>query len=369
MFQFKINSKDKHSSARTGEFNTPHGKIKTPVFMPVGTQGSVKAISPKELGELQIEIILSNTYHLYLRPGLNVIQKFAGLHKFIGWNKPILTDSGGFQVFSLKKTRITEKGVWFNSHIDGSKHFITPQKSIQIQKSLGADIIMAFDHCPAGTQNKEYIKDATSRTHNWLDLSINEWRGSENRQALFGIIQGGIYTDLRKTSAKYIISKNLPGNAIGGLAVGENKSAMWKIVHLMNDMLPKEKPRYLMGIGEPGDLITAIEYGMDMFDCVLPTRIARNGVVFSKYGRINLLNSKHKLDTRPIQKSCECYSCQNFSRAYIRHLLLSKEILGVRLTTIHNLFFIQQFMNNIHNSIGNNQFTKFKKSFLNTYEK
>ncbi|MFH1749310.1 MAG: tRNA guanosine(34) transglycosylase Tgt [bacterium] len=371
MFNFKINKTDKKSSARTGEFLTPHGKIHTPVFMPVGTQGSVKAISPKELEELQIEIILSNTYHLFLRPGLNVIDKFAGLHKFIGWDKPILTDSGGFQIFSLKKTKITDKGAWFSSHIDGSRHFITPKKSIQIQKKLGADIIMAFDHCPAGTQSKKYIKDATLRTHKWLDLSINEWSldSARDKQALFGIVQGGIFRDLRAESARYIISKNLPGNAIGGLAVGEDKSAMWKVIRLMNDMFPKEKPRYLMGVGEPSDLITAIGYGMDMFDCVLPTRIARNGVVFSKYGKINLLNSKHKLNTKPIEKSCKCYSCQNFSRAYIRHLLLSKEILGVRLTTIHNLFYIQTLINNIRISIENNQFLKFKKSFLSTYKK
>ncbi len=368
MFEYKVIKTDKNCSARTGVFITPHGKIHTPVFMPVGTQGSVKSVSPKELDELNIEIILGNTYHLFLRPGLSVINKFGGLHKFIAWNKPILTDSGGFQVFSLKKTKIVESGVWFNSHIDGTKHFITPQKLIQIQKILGADIIMAFDHCPAGNQTKKYIQDATTKTHQWLDRSVAEWKSkslkNKHKQALFGIIQGGIYKDLRKISAEYIISKNLPGNAIGGLAVGENISDMWKIVKQMDGILPKAKPRYLMGVGEPGDLVDAIENGMDMFDCVLPTRIARNGVVFTKFGRLNLLNSKYKYSTIPIDKNCMCYACQNFSQAYIRHLLSRKEILGLRLTTLHNLYFIQKLIFDIRDSINHNNFLEFKKNFL-----
>ncbi|MFC1656670.1 tRNA guanosine(34) transglycosylase Tgt [Patescibacteria group bacterium] len=370
MFDYKIIKTDKDCSARTGVFSTPHGKIHTPVFMPVGTQGSVKAVSPKELNELDVEIILGNTYHLFLRPGLNVINKFSGLHKFINWQKPILTDSGGFQVFSIKNTKITDTGVWFNSHIDGSKHFLTPKKSIQIQKHLGSDIIMAFDHCPAGNQSKKYIEEATTRTHEWLDQSIKEWSFScdKNKQALFGIVQGGIYSDLREQSAKYVLSKNLPGNAIGGLAVGENKTTMRSVIKQMDSILPKNKPRYLMGIGEPSDLITAVEYGMDMFDCVLPTRIARNGVVFTKTGQVNLFNSKHKLNKQPIDENCKCYSCQGFSRAYIRHLLLSKEILGVRLTTIHNLFFIRKLIYDIRDSINHDKFISFKQKFLSTYK-
>ena len=371
MFDFKITSKDKSSFARCGEFTTPHGKIQTPVFMPVGTQGSVKTTSPKELEEIGIQIILGNTYHLFLRPGLEVIRKFKGLHKFMSWQGPILTDSGGFQVFSLKETKITDKGAYFKSHLDGSSHFIDAKKSMQIQKILGADIIMAFDHCPAGDQKRKYIEAATQRTAKWLDKSIREWKsfgGAQDKQTLFGIVQGGIYSDLRKKSAQYVVAKNLAGNAIGGLAVGEKKAEMWKIVKLMDRLLPIDRPRYLMGVGEPADLIQAVEAGMDMFDCVLPTRIARNGTVFYPKGKLTLLNAKFKFDQAPIQKTCQCYACKNFSRGYIRHLLIAREVLGIRLTTLHNLYFVLSLMQAIRQAIKKQKFSQFKKDFLNSYK-
>jgi len=368
MFEFKIKKVDKDTKARIGKITTNHGQITTPCFIPVATLGAVKTLSKEELETLGAGIILGNAYHLYLRPGIKIIKKFGGLHKFINWSKPILTDSGGFQVFSLAKLRrITEEGVEFSSHIDGSKHFFTPEKSIQIQNDLGADIIMALDECAPYPCSYKYAQAALERTHHWAERCKRYHRNKN--QALFGIIQGSVYKDLREKSSRFITALDFPGIAIGGVSVGEPRQKMYKVIDWCEPLIPKEKPRYLMGVGEPVDLIESIERGMDMFDCALPTRLARNGAVYTRKGRINLRNSRFKSDKDPIEKGCSCYTCRYYSRAYLRHLINEKEILGIRLTTIHNLYFIFNLINNIKKAIYRGEFLQFKKRFLRSFKK
>ncbi len=380
MFQYKIFHKSNISKARTGAFSTPHGSISTPVFMPVGTVGAVKTMLPSELENQGSQIILGNTYHLYLRPGDKLIKKLGGLQKFTSWNKPMLTDSGGFQVFSLsgakdrgesqkqKPRKLTEKGVTFYSHIDGSKHFISPEKSIEIQENLGADIIMAFDHVLPADATKNDVKEAMERTHRWLDRCIKAKRRSD--QALFPICQGGQFKDLREISAQIISNLDMPGNAIGGVSVGEKKEKIYEVTSWCSEILPENKPRYLMGIGYPEDICKVIKLGIDMFDCVLPTRLARHGVVWIKsskqnaiklegldygYEQIDLSKAKN-ISEKPIEANCKCPSCQGFSRIYINHLLKEGEPLGIHLTTLHNLHFTHQLVKDITKAIEENKF-------------
>lgn len=372
MFEFKIKKTDKSSHARNGVFSTPHGDIQTPVFMPVGTKASVKTLSQNDLKNLKAEIILANTYHLYLRPGENLVKKMGGLHNWMNWNKPILTDSGGFQVFSLGKgkelVKISEDGVEFKSYHDGSHHYFTPEKAMQIEHDLGADIIMAFDECAPADSSKIYFEDAMTRTHNWLLRCKKAHKKFSNTQALFGIVQGGIYKDLRVKSAKFVNSQNLPGNAIGGLSVGESKKDMLKMIEAVTPHLDENKPRYLMGVGTPEDIFECVERGIDMFDCVHPTRMSRHGAFWTDKGRHNIRNEKFKSDKNPLQKNCHCESCKNYSRSYLRHLLIENEILGMRMLTVHNLHFLLNLMTEIRSQIAKNNFSKFKKRFMKNFE-
>jgi len=364
-FHFELIKECKHTKARLGKLHTPHGVIDTPTFMPVGTQATVKAMSPAELNDIGAQIILSNTYHLFIRPGHKLIEKAGGLHSFMNWNKPILTDSGGFQVFSLNELRkISEEGVEFKSYLDGTKHFFTPERVMEIQESLGADIIMAFDECTPYPCDKEYANKSMERTFRWLNRCY-EAHNSNKNQALFGIIQGGTFKDLRIESAKRTTSIDLPGYAIGGLSVGEPKEIMNEIIEYIIPYLPNNKPRYLMGVGSPDYLVEGAIRGIDMFDCVLPTRIARNGTVMTSNGKLVVRNAIYAEDFRPIDENCDCYACRNFSRAYIRHLIKAGEILGARLTTIHNLRFLQNLMKNIRKSIENDELLNFKSDFFN----
>jgi len=366
--KFSLNIQDSATSARTGELTLPHGKVKTPVFMPVGTLGTVKAMSPGELENIGFDIILGNTYHLYLRPGDELIKNAGGLHSFINWNRNILTDSGGFQVMSLQQFRkITEEGIEFQSHIDGSFHLFSPERVMEIEHNLGADIIMVLDECAPHPCTKEYAKESAEMSLRWAERCKFKHEQLGGEQSLFGIVQGSIYDDLREENAKNLISIDFSGYAIGGLAVGENKEDMLRIVNLMDKILPKEKPRYLMGVGTPLDLLENIERGVDMFDCVMPTRHARNGQAFTRDGRLTVRNGKYKEDFRPIQENCNCYACRNFSRAYIRHLINVKEILGVRLTTMHNLTFYNTLIKEIRESINNNNFSEYKNNFIERY--
>ncbi|MCF8008266.1 MAG: tRNA guanosine(34) transglycosylase Tgt [Halanaerobiales bacterium] len=367
-FSFKLITKDSDSNARRGKIKTQHGEIHTPIFMPVGTQATVKAMTPRELKEIGVEIILGNTYHLYLRPGHKLIEEAKGLHKFMNWEKPILTDSGGFQVFSLSDLReIKEEGVYFQSHIDGSKHFISPEKSVEIQNALGADIVMAFDECPPEPTNYDYVSNSLDRTIRW---ALRSKEAMENvDQSLFGIIQGGIFKDLREKSVKEMVQINFPGYAIGGLSVGEAKKDMLDTLEFTVPLMPEDKPRYLMGVGTPEDLIEGVLRGIDMFDCVMPTRIARHGSIYTSEGRITIRNATYKDDFDPPDKDCNCYVCQNYSRAYVRHLLKRKEILGVRLTTYHNLYFFINLMKKIRDSIEDNSFLTFRENFYKKYNK
>ena len=366
MFEFRIHKQD--GLARTATFTTPHGKIKTPVFMPVGTKATVKTLSNQDLQDLGAEIILGNTYHLFLRPGEQVIKKLGGLHKFMNTDLPILTDSGGFQVFSLGRNgnvKIDEDGVEFRSHHDGTKHYLTPEKAIKIQNDLGADIIMAFDECAPADSSKQYFKRAMERTHNWLVRCKKAHK--KPSQALFGIVQGGLHEDLRIESAQFVNSLDFPGNAIGGLSVGESKEEMLAMLDVTVPHLDEKKPRYLMGVGTPEDLLEAVERGVDMFDCVHPTRISRHGAFWDLDGRHNIKNEKHKLDKKPLQARCQCYTCQNHSRAYLRHLFVEKEILALRLLTIHNLHFLLNLMRQIREHIEKGTFKRFKKQFLKRF--
>lgn len=333
MFEFQITAKN--NRARTATFNTMHGSLQTPVFAPVGTQATVKALTPAQLAELGASLVLANTYHLYLRPGDDLVAELGGLHRFMRWPKPMLTDSGGFQVFSLAQTRVVDDdGVTFRSHIDGSEHRFTPERSIRIQENLGADIIMAFDEC-ADPNDPGYIRKATERTHRWAERSLKAKRRAD--QALFGIVQGGIDPDLRVASAQFIASLDTPGIAIGGLSVGETKDEMHATLDVVTPLLPENKPRYLMGVGTPEDIINGIARGIDIFDCVLPTRLARHHAVFSPKGRLNMMNATFARDERPIDDDCDCYTCKSFTRAYIRHLIVAKELLAGTLLSIHNL--------------------------------
>ncbi|MGM0410365.1 MAG: tRNA guanosine(34) transglycosylase Tgt [Bacillota bacterium] len=369
-FNFNLIEEDNNTKARHGILNTPHGKIETPIFMPVGTQATVKAMTPDELKEIGSEIILSNTYHLYLRPGEDLISQAGGLHEFMNWNKPILTDSGGFQVFSLSDLReIKEEGVYFQSHLDGSKHFISPEKAIQIQNKLGADIIMAFDECPPYPSEYDYVAESLERTIRWAKRCKKEKEKiNAPEQALFGIIQGGVYEKLRKRSVEAMTELDFPGYSLGGLSVGEPKEEMYKILDHTTPLLPDNKPRYLMGVGTPEDLIEGVKYGIDMFDCVLPTRIARHGQVFTSRGKITIRNAQFKDQFEAIDKDCDCYVCQNYSRAYIRHLMKRKEILGMRLNTYHNLYFLLNLMRDLKEAIKNNNFNSFRKEFYSKYK-
>lgn len=352
MFEFNITAKNKR--ARTGTFTTMHGTLQTPVFAPVGTQAAVKALTPAQVADLGASLVLSNTYHLYLRPGDDVVAEFGGLHRFMRWPNPILTDSGGFQVFSLSNTRkVDDDGVTFKSHIDGSEHRFTPEKSIRIQENLGADIIMAFDEC-ADPNDYEYIKQATERTHRWAERSLKAKRRAD--QALFGIVQGGVDPDLRAASAEFIASLDMPGIAIGGLSVGETKDEMHAMLDVVAPLLPEDKPRYLMGVGTPEDIINGIARGIDIFDCVLPTRLARHHAAFSPEGRLNMMKAAFARDERPIDKGCDCYTCKNFTRAYIRHLSVAKELLAGTLLSIHNLRALIRLIEDIRGYIADGTF-------------
>lgn len=367
MFRFELLKESDECKARLGKIYTNHGVIETPIFMPVGTKATVKAMTPEELKELDAQIILSNTYHLFLRPGDKLIKEAGGLHKFMNWNRPILTDSGGFQVFSLGKLRkIKEEGVDFRSHIDGSKQFISPEKAMEIQNNLGSDIMMAFDECVPYPASYEYTKKSMERTTRWAKRCKDAHKNPDN-QALFGIVQGGMYEDLRRESVKQITELDFPGYAVGGLSVGEPRDLMCEVMDYTVDLLPKDKPRYLMGVGTPDYLFEAVERGIDMADCVLPTRMARHGAFLTSKGQLTIKNAKYKNDFSPIDEKCNCYTCRNFSRAYIRHLFNEKEILGARLASIHNLFFLINLMKSIRISIRENNFMEFKKEFYENY--
>ena len=358
----------KQTGARRGVIHTPHGDIQTPIFMPVGTQATVKSLTPEDLEEeIKAQIILSNTYHLYLRPGHKLVEEAGGLHKFMKWNKPILTDCGGFQVFSLSDLRkISEDGVEFKSHLDGSKHMFTPEKVMEIENSLGADIIMSFDECCPYPSTHEYAEKSMERTTRWAKRCIKAHARPED-QALFGIIQGGFYKDLREKSAKDLIELDLPGYAIGGISVGEPKEEFIEILKHTAPLMPKDKPRYLMGVGSPDYLIEAAIAGIDMCDCVLPTRIARNGTAMTWNGKVVVRNATYERDWRPLDEECDCYTCKNYTRAYLRHLVKANEILGVRLLSIHNLRFLTKLMERVRIEIENDNLGTFREEFYKKY--
>lgn len=365
MFEFEIVATDPASGARAGRLHTPHGLIETPVFAPVGTQATVKALRPADLHQLGASLILSNTYHLYLRPGDDLIRDMGGLHHFMAWPGPILTDSGGFQVFSLSQSRkIDDEGVTFQSHIDGSRHRFTPEKSIAIQENLGADIIMAFDECPPPT-DYDYVKQSLIRTHAWAVRS--KIAHTRPDQALFGIVQGGIFPDLRQESAAFLMALDFPGYAIGGLAVGESKAQMYATLALLQPILPMTKPRYLMGVGAPDDLVQGVRQGIDLFDCVLPTRLARHNSAMVAGGRLNFRNARFARDPEPITDQCTCYTCTHFSRAYLHHLVKAEEILAHILLTTHNVHFLIQLMKQMRQAICDGQFGPFAEKFLGAY--
>ena len=370
--KFTIKSNDSRSSARTGILETDHGEIETPVFMPVGTVGAVKTMTPDELTSVGSSIILGNTYHLYLRPGTDIMRKAGGLHQFMNWSGATLTDSGGFQVFSLDQlNKITDNGVEFRSHLDGSKHMFTPEKSMEIQRDLGADIVMAFDQCPPGKAEKTMVEKAVKRTTAWIERCekymqnhppIYDWE-----QTVFPIVQGAIDTDLRKQSAEALIPYAKCGMAIGGLAVGEEKNAMMEMIDLCDGLLPKDQPRYLMGVGRPSDLVKAVRMGVDMFDCVLPTRNARHGIMYTWDGPVSLKAAREKDAHFPLDSECGCYCCQNFSRAYMRHLFKANELLVYRLASIHNIYFYHELMAGMRKAIVEGTFPTFRMDFFTRY--
>lgn len=366
--KYDLIKKSSECEARVGVIHTPHGDIETPIFMPVGTKATVKTMTPEDLEELGAQIILGNTYHLYLKPGDYLIKKAGGLHKFMNWNKPILTDSGGFQVFSLGDiNKIQEEGVEFKSHYDGRKHFISPEKSIEIQQNLGSDIMMAFDECVFADATKEYVANSLEMTLRWLDRCI-EAHTNEN-QALFAIVQGGLFKDLRKKSAEETIKRDeyVDGYAVGGLSIGETKEQMIEILRYTTPLLPENKPRYNMGVGTPDYLFESVEAGIDMADCVLPTRIARNGSALTSEGQLNIRNAKFKEDFTSLDHECDCYTCKNYTRAYIRHLNNVNEILASRLLTYHNLYFLTHLMENIRKAILEDRFLEYKNEFYKKY--
>ncbi len=358
----------KQTGARRGVIHTPHGDIQTPIFMPVGTQATVKSMTPEELKEdVKAQIILSNTYHLYLRPGESIVKQAGGLHEFMRWDRPILTDCGGFQVFSLSDLRkITEEGVEFKSHLDGSKHFFTPEKVMQIEEDLGADIIMSFDECVGYPATYEYTKNSMERTTRWAKRCIAAHKNTE-KQGLFGIVQGGMFKDLREQSAKDLVQLDFPGYAVGGLSVGEPKDMMCDLLGFTTQFLPENKPRYLMGVGSPDYLLEAVLRGIDMCDCVLPTRIARNGTATTSQGKVVVRNATYEKDFTPLDSNSDCYTCKNYTRAYIHHLIKTKEILGARLLTLHNLRFLTRLMERVREEIENDNLLTFVKQFYNDY--
>ena len=368
--KFTIATNDPKSSARAGFLQTDHGLIETPIFMPVGTVGSVKACHIRDVkDEVKAQIILGNTYHLYLRPGLDVLEAAGGLHKFNGWDRPILTDSGGFQVFSLTGIRkMKEEGVEFRSHIDGSKHLFTPERVMDIERSIGADIMMAFDECAPGTSDYNYAKQSMERTHRWLDRCVQRFSDTEPKygyyQSLFPIVQGCVYRDLREKSAEYIASKNADGNAIGGLAVGEPTEKMYEMIELVNTILPKDKPRYLMGVGTPANILEGISRGVDMFDCVMPTRNGRNGMIFTSEGIINLKNEKWKYDFSPVDPNGETFVDAQYTRAYLRHLFIAGELLGPMIASLHNIGFYLWLVRKARKHILAGDFAEWRDAML-----
>ncbi|HWP95812.1 MAG TPA: tRNA guanosine(34) transglycosylase Tgt [Syntrophomonadaceae bacterium] len=364
--QFQILQNDPWSSARLARLETSHGWVQTPVFMPVGTQATVKTLTPEDLYTIGVEMILSNTYHLYLRPGEDLVEKAGGIHTFMGWERGLLTDSGGFQVFSLSKLRsINDEGVVFNSHIDGSKHFLTPEKVMDIQEKLGADIAMCFDECAPYPCSHEEAQAAVARTTLWAGRCLQAHHRED--QALFGIVQGNIYPDLRIESARSLVELDFPGYAIGGLSVGEPKPDMYEMLDLMNSQLPVQKPRYLMGVGAPEDLLEGVRRGVDMFDCVLPTRLARHGSAYTRTGRLTARNAVFAQDFSPLDPNCGCYVCRKYSRAYIRHLIKADELLAHRLLSYHNVYFLNELMENIRSALKKGEFASFYYSFLDNY--
>ena len=368
--RFNLQHTDSFSKARAGKIETDHGIIETPIFMPVGTAGSVKAVHQRELdNDVKAQIILGNTYHLFLRPGLDIIKAAGGLHSFINWNKPILTDSGGYQVFSLAANRkLKEDGAHFASHIDGSKHIFTPENVVDIQRIIGADIIMAFDECAPYPCEYEYAKHSVALTHRWLDRGIQRFRETKplynHSQTFFPIVQGSVYKDLREQSAEKIASCNMEGNAIGGLSVGEHDEQMYEMIEVVNNILPTDKPRYLMGVGTPANILEGIALGIDMFDCVMPTRNGRNGMIFTRNGTMNMRNEKWKNDFSPLDEESDCFVDQHYSKAYVRHLLISKEMLGAQIASIHNLHFYLWLVSEARKQIINNTFVGWKNELM-----
>ena len=365
---YELIAKDERTGARAGIIHTPHGSFETPIFMPVGTQASVKGVSPDELKDLGAGIILSNTYHLFLRPGMELIREAGGLHKFMHWDRAILTDSGGFQVFSLGDLRkITEEGVTFRSHIDGSKKFLSPEVSMQVQMCLGSDIVMAFDECVPYPADYEYAKRSTERTQRWAERCQRAMTAPQ--QGLFGIVQGGMYKDLRRWHAARLVEMDLPGYAVGGLSVGEPPERMYEMLSYSTSLLPEDKPRYLMGVGTPDHLVEGVARGIDMFDCVYPTRVARNGMAMTWTGRLVMKNANLEHDHRVIEEGCGCYACRNgYTRAYIRHLVRAGEIFGLRLLSLHNLYFLEEFVRRMRAAIIEGQFESFRSEFLAGYD-
>ena len=374
-FHYELIAEDTETGARAGVLHTPHGKIETPIFMPVGTQATVKTLDQHDLIEAQAQIILGNAYHLYLRPGHELIDRMGGLHQFMNWSRPILTDSGGFQVFSLGDlNKISEEGVRFQSHLDGSSHLFTPESVMEIEHGLGADIIMAFDECTPYPCERDYAEKSMRRTLRWAERCIKRHqelsaqRTHRPPQALFGIVQGSVYPDLRRTCAQELIQMDLPGYAIGGLAVGETRDSMFGVIRETTPLLPNGKPRYLMGVGLPNDLVEAVGAGADMFDCVVPTRNARNGTVFARNGRLRLKNAAHAEDPQPLESDCACKTCSHYSRAYLRHLFKTNEVLGMHLATFHNVFFFQQLMRDMRDAIISGHFAAWQADFFALYQ-
>lgn len=365
--RYRLIKTEKHTGARLGEIITPHGTFPTPMFMPVGTLATVKTMAPEELKEMGAGIILSNTYHLWLRPGEDIVEEAGGLHQFMNWDQGVLTDSGGFQVWSLADMRnITEEGVHFKNHLNGSKMFLSPEKAIQIQNKLGPDIMMSFDECPPFYESHDYVKKSIERTTRWAERGLKA-HANPDRQGLFGIVQGAGYKDLRIQSAKDLVSLDFPGYSIGGLSVGESKEEMNEALEWLNPILPSNKPRYLMGVGTPDSLIDGVIRGVDMFDCVLPTRIARNGTCMTSQGRLVVKNAKYERDFRPIDEKCDCYTCRNYTRAYVRHLIKANETFGLRLTSYHNLYFLLNVMKQVRQAIMDDNLLEFREAFFEEY--
>ncbi|AIE60871.1 tRNA guanosine(34) transglycosylase Tgt [Bacillus methanolicus] len=365
--RFELIKTDKQTGARLGRVHTPHGSFDTPAFMPVGTLATVKTMAPEDLKEMGAGIILSNTYHLWLRPGHDIVEEAGGLHKFMNWDRAILTDSGGFQVFSLSEFRkIEEEGVYFRNHLNGDKLFLSPEKATEIQNSLGSDIMMVFDECPPFPATFEYMKKSVERTSRWAERCLKAHK-RPNDQGLFGIVQGGEYEELRRLSARDLVSLDFPGYAIGGLSVGEPKDVMNRVLEFTTPLLPANKPRYLMGVGSPDSLIDGAIRGIDMFDCVLPTRIARNGTLMTSEGRLVVKNAKYARDFNPLDPNCDCYTCRNYTRAYIRHLIKSEETFGIRLTTYHNLYFLLKLMEQVRQAIREDRLGDFREEFFEKY--